>query len=68
VKETVQIPREVFDEIIEELEQASADADSVRRLDVALVRIKRMLKDCDPELTPVDHFRAASDELKKGKP
>jgi hypothetical protein len=67
VEDMVSIPRSIFDEIVEELEQASADTDSVRRLDIALARIKRMLKDCDPELTPVEHFKAASEELKKGK-
>jgi len=65
--DSVILPRAVFNEIIEELEQASADADSVRRLDAALIRIIRILRDYDPDTTPVGHFKKATAELKKAK-
>ena len=67
MSDSILIPRAVFDEIVEELGNAIDDIDNIRRLQAALVRAKRMMNDCDPELTPVEHFRNVGKELEKGK-
>lgn len=64
----VKVPRHVFDDIVLELQNAIDDIDNIRSLGVTLVRAKRLLDECDPELTPVEHFANAKKELEKGKP
>jgi hypothetical protein len=69
MSDSVIIPRGVFDDIVLELGSAIDSIDDIRRLQAALVRAKRMMNDCDPELTPLpdarDHFRNATKTLKK---
>jgi len=65
-EEIVRVPRNVFDDIVTELENAIDSIDNIRHLQAALVRAKRMMRECDPELTPIEHFKNATAELKKG--